>query len=192
VAVAVANELLALKVGDSVACDRFVREQYAGLYRWFLWLTNCPHRSADLTQETFVAFWDSLRRTTPVASARTWLYSIGRNQWRKELRDRKSHESNGDGHDEGSLDELCDSVASPAEIAEHREFAAALELQVARLPSDFREVLVLRLWQDFDYDEIASVQGIKPDLARWRFFRARQILRARLKAFCLQETRHDQ
>lgn len=191
-AVAVANELLALKAGDSVACDRFVREQYAGLYRWFLWLTNCPHRSADLTQETFVAFWDSLRRTTPVASARTWLYSIGRNQWRKELRDRKSHESNGDGHDEDSLDELCDSVASPAEIAEHRESAAALELQVARLPADFREVLVLRLWQDFDYDEIASVQGIKPDLARWRFFRARQILRARLKAFCLQETRHDQ
>jgi hypothetical protein len=31
------------------------------------------------------------------------------------------------------------------------------------------------------------VQGIKPELARWRFFRARQILRARLKAWCLQE-----
>jgi RNA polymerase sigma-70 factor, ECF subfamily len=190
VALAVENEFLALAAGDSVVCDRFVREQYAGLYRWFLWLTNCPHRAADLSQETFAAFWASLRRTTPVTSPRTWLFSIGRNQWRKELRDLKSHESNGDGHDEGALDDLCDSVASPAEIAEHREFAAALELEVARLPADFREVLVLRLWQEFDYDEIALVQAIKPELARWRFFRARQILRARLKAFCLQESRN--
>jgi RNA polymerase sigma-70 factor (ECF subfamily) len=192
VALVVENEFLTLSVGDRIACDQFVREHYTGLYRWFLWLTHCPHRAADLTQETFAAFWDSLRRTTPETSPRSWLFAIGRNQWRKDLRDRKSHESNGDEFDDGSMEQLCDWGCSPAEIAEHREFAAALESEVGQLPPDLREVLVLRLWQEFDYDEIAAVQGIKPDLARWRFFRARQLLRARLKAFCLQEDGHGQ
>jgi RNA polymerase sigma-70 factor (ECF subfamily) len=196
----VESEFQTLAAGDRIACELFVRDEYESLYRWFLWLTNCPHRAADLTQETFAAFWGSLARTTPDTSPRTWLFAIGRNQWRKECRDRKwdRHPCLSNGpladasgfHDETGgdlLDQISDSGPSPEEIAEHREFAAALEAEVAKLPPDLREVLVLRLWQEFDYDDIAAVQGIKPELARWRFFRARQILRARLKAWCLQE-----
>ena len=183
----VENEFQTLTVGDRTACERFVQDEYAGLYHWFQWLTNCPHRAADLTQETFVAFWASLARKTPDTSPRTWLFAIGRNQWRKDCRDRKSHASNGDEFDDDLVDQISDSGPSPHEIAEHREFAAALEAEVAKLPDDLREVLTLRLWQEFDYDDIAAVQGIKPELARWRFSRARQILRARLKAWCLQE-----
>ena len=191
----VENEFQTLTVGDRAATERFVRDEYAGLYRWFLWLTNCPHRAADLTQETFAAFWASLARKTPDTSPRTWLFAIGRNQWRKDCRDRKSHGpsgSNGDELGDDLLDQISDSGLSPDEIAEHREFAAALEAEVAKLPADFREVLTMRLWQEFDYDDIAAVQGIKPELARWRFFRARQILRARLKAWSFQEDRHGQ
>jgi RNA polymerase sigma-70 factor (ECF subfamily) len=202
VALVLENEFQTLAAGDRIACELFVRDEYEGLFRWFLWLTNCPHRAADLTQETFTAFWGSLTRTTPDTSPRTWLFAIGRNQWRKDCRDRKSHAGNGDrsfladasGSDDETGDDLFDQISdsgpSPEEIAEHREFAAALEAEVATLPPDLREVLVLRLWQEFDYDDIAAVQGIKPELARWRFFRARQILRARLKAFCLQEDDH--
>ena len=191
-ALVVENEFVSLSAGDRTASERFVREQYEDLYRWFLWLSNCPHRAADLTQETFAAFWASLSRTTPDTSPRTWLFAIGRNQWRKDCRDRKSHTSNGDDRGGDLLDQVADSARSPQEIAEHREFAAALEAEVAKLPPDLREVFALRLWQEFDYTEIAAVQGIKPELARWRFFRARQILRARLKAWCLQEDSHGQ
>ena len=198
------NEFQTLAAGDRIACEQFVRDEYDGLYRWFLWLTNCPHRAADLTQETFAAFWGSLARTTPDTSPRTWLFAIGRNQWRKDCRDRKSHAGNGDRSaladasgwceetSDDMLDQICDSGPSPEEVAEHREFAAALDAEVAKLPPDLREVIALRLWQEFDYDDIAAVQGIKPELARWRFFRARQILRARLKAWCLQEDSNGQ
>lgn len=186
------NEFQTLAAGDRIACEQFVRDEYDGLYRWFLWLTNCPHRAADLTQETFAAFWGSLARTTPDTSPRTWLFAIGRNQWRKDCRDRKSHAPSGDETGDDLLDQISDPALSPHEVAEHREFVAALEAEVAKLPPDLREVLTLRLWQEFDYDDIAAVQGIKPELARWRFFRARQILRARLKAWCLQEDSNGQ
>jgi len=187
VALVVESEILDLASGDRLASERFVREHYADLYGWFLWLTNCPHRAADLTQDTFVAFWESLRRTTPDTSAKTWLYSIGRNRFRKDCRDRRPHDTAGD----AALDDEIAPMQTPLEVAEHREFAAALEAEVARLPEDFREVFTLRLWQEFDYEEIAATQGISRELARWRFFRARQIIRSRLKAFGFQEDDDD-
>jgi RNA polymerase sigma-70 factor (ECF subfamily) len=178
VATVVENDCCSLR-GDRVACEGFVREQYDGLFRWFLWLSNCPHRAADLTQETFAAFWGSLQRAAPETSPRTWLYSIGRNLWRKDCRSRRSHAAEGD----ESLEAMTDGEPSPAEAAEHREFAAALEGAVARVPADLAEVFTLRMWHEFDYAEIAALEGITPELARWRFFRARQIIRERLKAW---------
>ena len=141
----VENEFQTLTAGDRIGCEQFVRDEYEGLFRWFQWLTNCPHRAADLTQETFAAFWASLARKTPDTSPRTWLFAIGRNQWRKDCRDRKSHASNGDEFGDDLVDQISDSGPSPHEIAEHHEFAMALEAEVAKLPDDFREVLTLRL-----------------------------------------------
>jgi len=165
--------------GDRVACEAFVREQYDGLFRWFLWLTSCPHRAADLTQESFAAFWVSLHRSAPETTPRTWLYSIGRNLWRKDCRSRRTHAADGD----EAMAAMADGEPSPADAAEQREFAAALEQAVARLPADLAEVFTLRIWQEFEYADIAALQGVTPDLARWRFFRARQIIRERLKAW---------
>jgi DNA-directed RNA polymerase specialized sigma24 family protein len=43
-----------------------------------------------------------------------------------------------------------------------------------------------------EYAEIAAIQGVSPNLVRWRFFRARQQLRARLSRwFDICETSHD-
>jgi DNA-directed RNA polymerase specialized sigma24 family protein len=56
----------------------------------------------------------------------------------------------------------------------------ALEVAVADLNPEFREVFSLRVWHDLDCTDIAAIQGVSPGLVRWRFFRARQQIRARL------------
>jgi RNA polymerase sigma-70 factor (ECF subfamily) len=68
-------------------------------------------------------------------------------------------------------------------VAEHRELADALEAAIGDLPGEFREVFSLRVWDEFEYAEIAAIQGVSADLVRWRFFRAREMLRARLSAW---------
>jgi RNA polymerase sigma-70 factor (ECF subfamily) len=73
-------------LGDRDSREAFVRAAYAGLYRWFYRLVGSSDRAADLTQETFVAFWESLDRRRGEASPRTWLFAIGRNLWRKQAR----------------------------------------------------------------------------------------------------------
>lgn len=180
--------LAEMKSGGHAACEAFVREEYEGLFRWFLWMSRCPERAADLTQDTFAGFWQSLSRKVPDVTPRAWLYAIGRNLWRKQCRSRRVRSKEEEG--QALLEQISGSDPTPDSIAEDREWVAALHAEVAQLPDDFREVLCLRLWQDFEYEEIAAVQGISRDLARWRYFRARQLLQGKLKAWQLEEEKH--
>jgi RNA polymerase sigma-70 factor (ECF subfamily) len=155
------------------ACSRFVYEEYAGVYGWLYRLAGRSDEAADLTQETFTAFWASFARRKQNVSLRTWLYAIARNQWRKRCRDRKPVSST-------ELEQIA-APASTWTTVECEEFTAAVTAVLAGLSEDLREAFSLRFWHDFDYAQIAAVQGTNAALARWRCFRARQIVRARLK-----------
>ncbi len=176
-----------LAAGDRTACDDFVRDQYEGLFRWFHWLTSDPHRAADLTQETFAGFWHSLQRTVPSTLPRVWLYSIGRNVWRKHCRKRKRKQL-----EQAELPDEPVGVNQPEpfESVEQQESAAVLRRHVAELPEELREALTLRVWQELDYKQIGLIQGTTPEQARWRCWRAREILRTRMKSWQLQEESH--
>lgn len=178
------NPFLKLRDGNQAACDEFVRRHYEGLYRWFLSLTRDPERAADLAQDTFMGFWQSLKRTIPQAPPHVWLFSIGRNLWRKHCRNQKRRSKQ---NSEVMVEDLGGGEPTPYNVAENRELAQTLKVEVSKLPADYREALTLRLWQDFGYEEIAAVQGISRDLARWRYFRARQLVQARVKQWQLQE-----
>ncbi len=169
---------------DRSVCEAFVRSQYEGLFRHFQWLTNDSERAADLTQETLLQFWHSLRRTVPETTPRKWLYAVARNVWRKHCRHRqrrRSHES--EMPDETLGDQFGSREVGPDDRVEQREFVDDLVEAVAQLPEDYREVFALRVWQEMDYEQIAALQEIKPGLARWRFFEARRRIRATLKSW---------
>jgi RNA polymerase sigma-70 factor (ECF subfamily) len=168
-----------LRAGDHTACEEFVRQHYQGLYRWLYRLTGCRHAAEDLTQESFAAFWESLRRTTPRVGPRAWLYAVARNRWRKHCRD----EARGRTQQEEALSGVAADGPSPSDNIQHEEFANALDAAVAQLSPEFRQVFALRMWEEFSYAQIAQIQGISADLARWRFFRARQTVRDRLRAW---------
>jgi RNA polymerase sigma-70 factor (ECF subfamily) len=156
--------------------EAFVHSAYAGLYRWFCHLSTSPDRAADLTQETFTAFWASAGRRRADVSPTTWLYAIGRNLWRKQLRDRKDYEPS-------AMEELAASDGSPEQGAQNREFREAVDLAVSELPHDLREAFTLRFWHEFTYEQIGEVQGVGPGLARWRYFAARRRLHRSLAAW---------
>ncbi len=172
---------------DRASREAFVRAHYAALYRWFCRLTGSPDRSADLTQETFVGFWGGLDRSPPQVSPKAWLYSIGRNLWRKQARDRREYRP-------AVLSEIPGPERTAEQAAMDREFQAAAELAVRELPGDLREAFTLRFWQNADYEEIGIIQGVSAGLARWRYFAAKRRLTSKLASWdpSLRPTREDQ
>jgi RNA polymerase sigma-70 factor (ECF subfamily) len=161
---------------DRRSRETFVRETYGELYRWFHRLCGSPDLAADLTQDTFTAFWASAESAPATVSGRTWLYAIGRNHWRNQLRARKAIVPT-------VISLLPGTDPIPESTVLEREFREAVELAIAQLPEELSEAFTLRFWQGLDYKDIGIIQGVSAGLARWRYFAARRRLCDRLAAW---------
>ncbi len=170
------DQIERLRAGERIACEQFVREHAVELYGWLYRLTGRREEAEDLAQEALSGFWESIRRQRPPVAGRIWLFSIARNLWRERCRRHNVRPQ----PEPGDLETVPALGPSALEVLEHEEMTRALEIAVAELGDEFREVFSLRVWHDLAYAEIAAIQGVSPNLVRWRFFRARRQLRARL------------
>jgi RNA polymerase sigma-70 factor (ECF subfamily) len=80
------------------------------------------------------------------------------------------------------LNDLDEEVPAPDFVqpdasASHFWSSSALERAVAALPPDQREILLLRVYHDFDYQELANAFGIEIGTVKSRLARARCNLR---------------
>ena len=77
-------------------------------------------------------------------------------------------------------------LASPVEPVDARLMAADQSAQVQAalrdLPNEFREILILREIEDYDYESIASLLEVPIGTVRSRIHRARLALQQRLTA----------
>lgn len=157
-------------------CEEFVDAHYPAIYRFFVWLTNNPDTAADLTQETFAAFWETAGSLAEGPDWKLWLYGIARNRWRKRCRAGARRTDPLD-----AALELPDTAPAPGDAVIASLEAEATARAVADLPADYREALVLRVFQELTYAQIAGLLGIGEGLARWRTHQARRLLRAALQ-----------
>lgn len=65
-----------IRQGQRQACEAAVRENYAAIYRFMVYLTGDWTLAEDLTQETFTAAWVNIDNYKAKASLSTWLHSI--------------------------------------------------------------------------------------------------------------------
>ena len=145
-------------------------------------LRMLTHREAaeDVTQEAFVSAWRHID-TFRGGSFRSWLFTIAANRARDELRKgvrrpTTSLDAARDDPDRADIDPP-EPGPSPESVAEQGEMRAALEVALAALPPDWREVIVMSDIHGMDYAEIATATGVALGTVKSRLSRARSRLR---------------
>lgn len=140
------------------------------LYRHAFWL--CRHRelAEDLVQETFARAWRALDELRDDRAARAWLLVTLRREHARYFERTRPPMTN------------IDPDTLPAV---RREFdtsteAWVLRRELARLPPDYREPLILQIIGGFSLDEIADMLKVTSATVTTRVFRARQQLRRAL------------
>jgi RNA polymerase sigma-70 factor (ECF subfamily) len=140
----------------------------------------------DLAQETFLRVYQHRARFEPGARFTTWLYTIAANLARNHHRWLGRHpkvsldaESEATGQSIGDV--LPSSDPAPDGVAVATERAAAVRAAVESLPADMREVMVLCEWQELSAAEAAAILDTTPKAIDNRLYRARNLLRDRLK-----------
>lgn len=161
-------------------------------YRLARWLTRDEHDAQDVLQDAYLRAFKYFEALGG-GNARAWLLTIVRNSYYT------LNEKRPPGAD-APVEELDALVAdgSPSVIAGRREpdpdastLRAAererVDQAIARLPDEFREVLVLREIEELSYKEIAQVASIPIGTVMSRLSRARNLLRTALGERITQE-----
>jgi RNA polymerase sigma-70 factor (ECF subfamily) len=74
---------------------------------------------------------------------------------------------------------------NPSEAAENVEQTRAVREAVMSLPNDLREAVVLFEYEDMSHEQISAITGCSTKAVETRLYRARGILRERLKRWLL-------
>jgi RNA polymerase sigma-70 factor (ECF subfamily) len=153
-------------------------------YNLARWLCGNPNDADDVVQEAFMRafrFFDTFRGD----SARPWLLAIVRRTWYTEWRRRaSSHEvvEFDDSMDDATFDGWSAGGDDPQALLIRGEDAKQVHEALARLPVEYREVLILRELEEMGYREIAAVADVPIGTVMSRLARGRRKLAALLTA----------
>ena len=157
--------------GDVAAFSELVARYQDRIYRFLVRLTRSQDDALELTQETFLHAYEALERWRPEARFTTWLFQIARNQAFDWLRRNKRVEfvALDDEQDIG----IADPAPTPEGALEAVQRLRELDRALARLPTEHREILLLREIEEMSYDDIADVLDISLGTVKSRIARAR-------------------
>ena len=142
------------------------------LRRYARVLTGDPHHADDLVQDTLARAWEKRRLWRGGSDLRAWLFTIMHNVHVNQFALRKRNSACESLDVEGRVRDI------PVRATQFDRVAVAeITAQIARLPIEQREVLVLAAVEELRYDEIARVLDIPIGTVMSRLSRAREKLR---------------
>ncbi|MBS0204602.1 MAG: RNA polymerase sigma factor [Planctomycetes bacterium] len=159
--------------GDSAAYGELAR-------RWFRRiLVLCQakvftHDAEDLAQDALVRGYSRLSSLSNPEQFGPWLRSIANHLCADWCRDRMRHRET-----DCAWVDLAIPLPSLDSTLAADERAIVVQ-QVASIPEDLREVILLRYYEDLSYDEMAQWLGVARATVNERLAKARALLRIRL------------
>ena len=147
--------------------ERYQRPIGAYLYR----LTSEYETARDLTQDTFIQAYQSLRKNKDEIQLKAWLYGIATNKALQYRRHKKIITFVP--FDDGSNADPPDGKNQPDNLAEKIMIEAAM----LKVPEEQRVCMMLHFVEGFKYREIAQTLGISEDAVRMRVARGSEEFR---------------
>ena len=181
------------KAGDINSFSQLVERHQKQVYNLAFRFTGNSEDAADLAQEAFIKAYRGLKTFREEAAFKTWIYHITSNVCKDFLRKTKSVTlvsiEAPIQTEEGELEkQIADDSKSPEEIYEGKELAILMQKLIDSLPIDYREVILLREFQQLSYEEIAQVLDCSLGTVKSRLNRARRSLKNKV----LQLKEHSQ
>jgi len=153
-------------------------EYLDGLYGYALVLSHNGTEAEDLVQETCLRALRAIDGLRAQGSVKSWLFTILRNIWLNQLRQRRT------APDLVELDADENAASEPVDVSQdpHAEYMTRVEREQVRaairsLPAEFREIIILREYEELSYQEIAAILDCPPGTVMSRLARARSRLR---------------
>lgn len=161
----------AFQAGDDFAFVSLYNRYKQPVFAYCLKMLLDRELAADVMQETFLRVYENKERLMKTGSFKAWLFTIARNQCLNQFRRTNRHV------------QLDDETREPMPVPhtqvadlEKSEQIALINYYLGQLKPDYREVIILREYQNLTYEEIAAVTRSTLSAVKSRLFKARRKL----------------
>jgi len=177
-----------LMAGQDTALNDLMERHATPVFHFLCRMVGNEDDANDLAQETFVRVFKSRGSFRMSEKFSTWLFTIAANLARNHFRWRSRHLNISLETENAETEQTLGSTLpsdnpAPNEQALATERAEAVRVAVGKLPEDLREAIVLCEWEELSMAEAATILETTPKAVESRLYRARQLLRERLKSW---------
>jgi RNA polymerase sigma-70 factor, ECF subfamily len=151
------------------------------LYAYAMVLSRNPALAADLVQDTYVRALRAKGSLRPDSNLKSWLFKILRNVWLNYLRHERSAPKIAEFDSDENLADVCVATCeNPHDLYVTQLQREQVRSAIQKLPIEFREIIILREYEELSYNEIANVLHCPVGTVMSRLARARSKLGALL------------
>lgn len=148
-----------VRKGQRSSFSELVKRHQRGLLRLSMRFMKDMDAAQDVVQEAFIKSYEKLALFEGRASFKSWLYQIAVNTARNKLRENR--------YDFSNIEDVNLSISATAENSlVHAAVSEIIQKEVDRLPFKQKTALVLRVYEDMSFAEIAEVMECPYDTAK--------------------------
>ena len=171
-----ADLLTRAKTGNRDAVDALLRTHYDAIHAVCHRMVLSPEGANDAVQNALIAVVRGLPRFDGRSAVSTWIYRIATNAAIDEIRRTRRAPAAADPVVLAATERADPETDTAERLADHLDQSSAIASALARVPNEFRVVLVLRYVADLDYAEISEVLDVPVGTVRSRLSRGKAAL----------------
>lgn len=171
--------VLLARDGDQKAYARLMTRYRDAIYFMLLKMVNNRDDADDLTIEAFGKAFKNIHQYSPEYAFSTWLFKIATNNCIDYLRKKRGiHISiDNDPQDSNRAPVVLDSgMRTPEEELVRSQKAKELKTVVSTLKPRYRQLIELRYFKEYSYEEISDELSLPLGTVKAQLFRARELL----------------
>ncbi len=167
------------KKNDQAAYAQLMDRYREAIYYMLLKMVSNASDAEDLTIEAFGKAFKNLEQYTPTFAFSTWLFKIASNNCIDFIRKRRIDHISLDretGDKDRASNIIMAEVPNPEEDLIKKQKAKLMRSIVTTLKPRYRELVELRYFKEFSYEEIADELNLPLGTVKAQLFRARELL----------------
>lgn len=172
--------------GNSTDFTTLIEPYYEKLYLKVRFIIKDPEESYDVLQEALISAFNSLNKFKGNSSIYTWLYRIVVNKSLDYLKQKRKKDKIYFSYDNPytEKDEIINNfnrnINNIQQNYEQNELFNHLINIINSMQEKYKEILIMRYFDDLSYEEIAEIKQIKIGTVKSRLNKAKEILKKKL------------
>lgn len=171
--------------GDEAAFTELYQSFYNDIYYFARKTVGDADTACDITQETFVEVFRTIRDLREPAAFVTWMHRIAYHQCTRHFKKKKEILVEEDEDGNTLFDTLADESedASPSDVYEKEELCRVVQSMVQELSEEQRAAVVLYYYDELPVSRIAEIQGVSEGTVKSRLNYARRAMKKSVEGY---------